>query len=104
MTPPYIDPTLHIHSTFAAAKDFYDTFGTYHFWSGKTPATVAQVAQGKRNLIVGEPGIGKTELLRHIENRLKKDGLATYRIALKDVDAATKIIELLNTNQPQTRA
>jgi len=39
MTPPenqiYIRPTLHIHPNLAAAKEFSDTYGAYHFWESK---------------------------------------------------------------------
>jgi hypothetical protein len=63
----YIEPTLHIHSTLAEAKEFLSTYGPYHFWSEKTPVGISDVAQGKRNLIIGEPGVGKTMLMSTLQ-------------------------------------
>jgi hypothetical protein len=62
----YIRPTLHIHPNLAAAKEFSDTYGAYHFWSDKKSVGIPNAALGKRNLIIGEPGMAKTLLLTKI--------------------------------------
>jgi hypothetical protein len=64
MTPAenhiYIRSTLHIHPNLAAAKEFSDTYGVYHFWSDKKSVGIPDAALGKRNLIIRELGVGKT--------------------------------------------
>jgi len=100
----YLDPTLHIHSTFAEAKDFYASYDPYFQLSTKKAVGIAQVMQGDRNLIVGEPGVGKTLLLEKIQERLARDGAITELINLKDSNAITQIDEFLGNNTSQSRA
>jgi hypothetical protein len=81
MTPPenqiYIRPTLHIHPNLAAAKEFTDTYGAYHSWSDKKSVGISDAALGKRNLIIGEPRVGKTLLLTQIQEHLNSIGFST---------------------------
>lgn len=81
MTPPtiqiYIRPTLHIHPNLAAAKEFSDTSGVYTFWSDKKSVGIPDVALGKRNLIIVEPGVGKTLLLTKFQEHLNSIAFST---------------------------
>jgi DNA replication protein DnaC len=87
MTPPvnqiYIRPTLHIHPNLAAAKEFSDTFDAYHFWSDKKSVGIPDAALGKRNLVIGEPGVGKSLLLTKIQVHLNSIGFSTCLISLR---------------------
>ncbi len=100
----YIEPTLHIHTTLAAAKEFYDTFGPHYFWSDKPRVGVPEVVQGKRNLIIGEPGIGKTLLLGKIQEYLNENGTQSKLIYLKEENPIALIDEFLRNNSPKEAA
>src|SRR6266446_8043749 len=94
----YIEPTLHIHSTLAEAKEFLNTYGPYHFWSEKTPVGISDVAQGKRNLIIGEPGVGKTMLISKLQEFLNSQEISNGLINLKDADSLDSITEYISSN------
>ncbi len=100
----YLDPTLHIHSTFSYAKEFYGSYDPYFQLSTKQAVGIRQVMQGDRNLIVGEPGVGKTELLKKINERLVGEGAFTLLVSLKDKNAGVRIDEFLATSPSQNRA
>jgi hypothetical protein len=92
----YIQPTLHVHSTLAEANDFSNTYGPYYFWSEKACAEIPDVAQGKRNLIIGEPGVGKTLLLSKIQHFLDSKGISNRLITLKDRKSSSLIDQCLD--------
>jgi hypothetical protein len=94
----YIEPTLHIHSTLAEAKEFLNTYGPYYFWSEKTPIGISDVAQGKRNLIIGEPGVGKTLLMSKLQEFLNANGISNLLINLKDTNFLSVLAEFLSSN------
>ena len=62
---PYITPLLKIFPNFSEAKDFLKDGGVIFFEDDEKNLEVVDLAQGHRNLIIGEPGIGKTELLKN---------------------------------------
>jgi hypothetical protein len=94
----YIEPTFHIHSTLAEAKEFLSTYGPYHFWSEKTPVGISDVAQGTRNLIIGEPGVGKTMLMSKLQEFLNSQGISNRLINLKDGNSLDNITEYLSSS------
>jgi hypothetical protein len=91
----YIEPTLHIHSTLAEAKEFLNAYGSYYFGGEKARVGISDVAQGKRNLIIGEPGVGKTLLMSKLQEILNARGISNCLVDLKDVDSITVITEYL---------
>jgi len=93
----YITPITRIHSTFADAKSFFDDGGLSFFGESKPPA-LESLIQGRRNLIVGEPGVGKSLLLEKIEAQLKTQGVVTGLIGLRQTNALKKIDEFLETD------
>jgi energy-coupling factor transporter ATP-binding protein EcfA2 len=100
----YIEPTLHIHSTLAEAKEFLNTYGPYHFWSEKTPVGISDIAQGKRNLIIGEPGVGKTLLMSKLQEFLDTKGISSRLVNLRDTNSTDVITEYLDTPSVPDRA
>ncbi len=108
MTPrengTYIRPTLHIHPNLAAAKEFTDTYGAYHFWSDKKSVGIPDAALGKRNLVIGEPGVGKTLLLTKIQEHLNSIGFSTCLITLKDQDLSASLSQFLEATGGQSKA
>ena len=99
----YIDPNLHIHSTFDEAKEFYGAFDPYIPGITKKPVGIAEVVRGDRNLIVGEPGVGKTLLLEKIKDQLVVEGVVPHLILLKEEDAIAQIDESLSSESSQRR-
>lgn len=98
MTDKYIKPITKIHSTFAEAKDFFDKFGGISIFEDEGKLDINALTQGKRNLIVGEPGIGKSLLLQKIKEHLEKgDGVSTTLISLRETNALQQIDECLST-------
>jgi len=91
----YITPITKIYSTFEEAKMFFTEYGGESLFDAENPLKVSDLAQGKRNLIVGEPGIGKTLLLQQIKDSLDKEGFTTELISLKQTHAAKLIDEFL---------
>jgi hypothetical protein len=100
----YIRPTLHIHPNLAAAKEFTDTYGAYYFWSDKKSVSISDAALGKRNLIIGEPGVGKTLLLTKIQEHLNSIGISTCLISLKYKDLAASLSQFLDATEGQPKA
>src|ERR1700682_3962282 len=107
MTPAeneiYIRPTLHIHPNLGAAKEFSDTYGAYPYWSDKKSVGIPDAGLGKRNLIIGEPGVGKTLLLTKIREHLNSSGLSTCLISLKDKDLSALLSKFLDTTGGQSK-
>src|SRR5579864_8038458 len=93
--PNYIEPITKIHSTFAEAKEFFDKYGGVSLFEDPDILSVSTLVQGKRNLIVGEPGIGKSLLLEKIKDYLDKEGVITALISLRQPEAIRQIDEFL---------
>ncbi len=90
----YITPNIRVFSTLEeAAKFLGDGGAALSLFGVDKSVSLADVARGTRNLIVGEPGIGKTLLLEKLEELLRKQGERHLRVLLKDeralADAAT---------------
>jgi len=95
MPPNYITPVTKIYSTFAEVKEFFDKFGGITLFNDEKLLTIDTLAQGKRNLIVGEPGVGKTLLLQKIKEHLDKEGFVTALVNLRQPEAVQQIDEFL---------
>src|SRR5438132_657588 len=101
----YIHPTIRIHLTFNEAKDFYQkSQGIPYFVRDETKVDIEDVVQGKRNLIVGEPGVGKTELLTRIQEHLELQDVTTVRINLRDSDSIRQIDSFVQNGSTNPRA
>ncbi len=95
--PNYITPITKIHSTFKEAKGFFDTYGGISIFDDEPRLDVVALTQGKRNLVVGEPGVGKSLLLQVVKEHLDQEKYATAIISLRDPDAIKQIDEFLNS-------
>ena len=80
---PYINPLTKIYSSFAEAKEDFDKYGHIALFDDRIPLEIADLAKGNRNLIVGEPGIGKTKLLEKLQEYHDKQGDQTGFINLR---------------------
>lgn len=99
----YITPITKIHSNFLEAKEFYEDRAGLMFFHDEQPLRVSDLAQGKRNIIVGEPGVGKSLLLQKIKEHLDDVGSANELITLRQNNASACIDEFLSsaTNAPK---
>lgn len=91
MSSPYVTPIIKIFSTFAEAKEFLKDGGVIFFEDDEKKIEITDLAQGSRNLIMGEPGIGKTELLKKIQEQANRQGDSTAFISLRQSDAERAI-------------
>ncbi len=104
MASLYITPITKIHSTFAEAKEFFDKYGGVSLFDDEDLLSVDALAQAKRNLIVGEPGVGKSLLLGKIQEHLDAQGMRTVLISLRQPDAVQKINEFLADQNDKPKA
>lgn len=95
MTSPYIVPITNIHSTFSEVKSFFDKSEDVFHFEDKELIDISALTQGKRNLVVGEPGIGKTTLLQKMQEHLNGRGITTNLIKLRQPNAIAQIHEFL---------
>ena len=100
----YIQPITKIHTTFAEAKEFFDKFGGVTIFEDEDRLEVDALIQGKRNLVVGEPGVGKSLLLQKMKEHLATQGVSAVLVSLRDNDALQQIDAFLEPQQEQPRA
>ena len=97
----YITPITKVHSTFDEAKKFYDEYGGISLFDDEKRLAIADLVHGTRNLIVGEPGIGKTELLKKIKDHLDGNRYSTELVSLRQADSISRIDAFLSTAGPK---
>ena len=100
----YIQPITKVHSTFAEAKEFFDKFGGVTIFEDEDRLELDALVKGKRNLIVGEPGVGKTLLMQKIKERFDTQGVPATLISLRDNDALKQIDAFFGTAGTEPRA
>lgn len=88
---------ISIHSSFDEVNEFYEENNGFRlpFRSEKEP-TLEDLAKGPRNLITGEPGMGKTTLLIELEKTFNKQSYKTYYITLKSAECLSQLNSALN--------
>jgi hypothetical protein len=99
----YIIPITEVSSSFREAKEQYNKFGHFVFYDAK-PTPIGSLAQGRRTVVVGEPGIGKTELVKKMENHLKHDGHTTSFIPLSSRTAINEIDKFVGKSSKKTKS
>ncbi len=52
-----------IHTSFEEAKEFYDTDNGLSLFESEATPDLKELANGLRNIVTGEPGMGKTTLM-----------------------------------------
>src|SRR6266700_85270 len=93
----YILPITKVYSSFTEAKEFFDKLGGVACFDTDKRLEFSDLAQGKRNLVIGEPGVGKTLLLGKIKKYLEGQGIATCLVNLRQPNAISLIDEFLKT-------
>ncbi len=91
----YQSPVTKIHATFEEAKKFYDeNKGSLLLWHEEAPS-ISDLARGTRNLIVGEPGIGKSLLLEKLRDHFATNGFSTCLVLLRQGEVDKQIDDFL---------
>jgi hypothetical protein len=101
----YIEPNLRVFSTLEEAAEFFGArSSTAHSLLGiDSDVSLDDVARGNRNLIVGEPGIGKSLLLKKLEGLFQDRGEPHLRVRLKDQKALEEATEFCRKSIGQPR-
>lgn len=89
-TDQYIQPITKIYNSFNELNEDADKDGYSLFFEDRI-LEVVDLAQGRRNLIVGEPGIGKTQLLKKIQKFHVDTGDKACFISLRSVNPIEQI-------------
>lgn len=91
----YITPLTKIYSSFKELKEDVDKYGHLFLFDDRKPLEISDLAQGNRNLIVGEPGIGKTVLLKKFKEHHDVLGDKTHHINLRIGNPSKQIDDFL---------
>jgi hypothetical protein len=94
----YVEPNLHIHVTLKEAEKFVDA-GPSYFWGEKGSVGIQEIAEGKRNLVIGEPGVGKTELLSRLHAFFDARDVPNKLIPLRDQKALSLIDQYVSESR-----
>lgn len=104
MPDRYVIPITEVTSSFKEAKEQYSKYGHGFVFHDAEPTPIADLAQGKRSVVVGEPGIGKTELMTKLQGALNGSGHLTKFIPLRSPDSIKEIDDFLEkkSRKPKT--
>jgi hypothetical protein len=91
LAPVYIPPLATVHSTFPEAEAAIERGGLPLRSRDKERVDVPTIVLGKRSLIVGEPGVGKSVMMEKIAERLRAERVEVTTIALRAHDAVDRI-------------
>jgi len=83
----YITPNTEVYLNFSDVKIFFEGSGGIPFLKNDKLIDINAISQGRRSLIIGEPGVGKSLLLEKINERLIQTGEKTEFIRLRENDA-----------------
>ncbi|MDR3547752.1 MAG: hypothetical protein P4M11_05720 [Candidatus Pacebacteria bacterium] len=104
MDDRYINPFTNIAASFDEAKEEYGKYGYDIIFGDKKPALISDLVQGKRNVVVGEPGIGKSKLLEKMKEQLDSTGYKTSLVLLRSLDSASQIEDFLTEQSELPKA
>lgn len=100
----YIVPITEVTSSFNEAKAEYGKYGHGFVFDDAEPTAVKDLAQGKRTVVVGEPGIGKTKLMEKLQVALEEGGNATKFVSLRSLDSIEQIDAFIATQAEKPKA
>ncbi len=80
-----------IHTSFEKAKEFYDTDNGLSLFESEASPDLKELANGFRNIVTGEPGMGKTTLMNELKAIFDERGFKTQAIFLKRRDCISSI-------------
>lgn len=92
----YIEPLIKIFSNYELAREFFNENNAFYIENREKQLSMPELVQGKRNLIVGEPGIGKTLFLEKISEYISENGFKTKLLKLKNDKVIKEIGDFLD--------
>lgn len=99
----YITPITEIASSFKEAKDRFSKFG-HHLFYDEIPIPITDLTKGTRNMVIGEPGIGKTELMKKLKENLDTEGFKTIFLQLRFSNSIDEIKNFLKSKSKKPKA
>jgi hypothetical protein len=87
----YVAPIIKVYSTFDDAKEFYDKFQGVSLFDDEERLGIEDIVKGQRTLVVGEPGIGKSLLLKKIREQFDAQGCSTEMVELRQTNTIERI-------------
>lgn len=104
MADRYVIPVTEVTSSYKEAKEQYSKYGHGFVFHDAEPTPITDLGQGKRSVVVGEPGIGKTELMKKIQGSLDKGGQLTKFIPLRSLDSIKEIDVFIDKKSRKPKA
>ncbi|MCK9393219.1 DNA repair protein RadA [bacterium] len=102
-TSQYITPITKIHSTLDDVKKFFEELGGISIFDDEKILSIDTLVQAKRNLIVGEPGVGKSLLLEKMNEYLCSNKESATLIKLRESDVLEQINKFLTIKSKKPR-
>jgi len=100
----YITPTTRVHSRFEEVKEFLEKYGGLYWFDGeKNEIDIGALAQGRRTLIVGEPGVGKTLLIKKLKEHFDTKSFVACLVELRQEDAIKQIDIFLKKKEKSSK-
>lgn len=100
----YVVPITEVSPSFKEAKENYAKYGHGFVFHDAKPTPIADLAQGKRTVVVGEPGIGKTELMKKIRGALDESGHSTKFISLRSSESLKEVDAFVSKRSTKPKA
>ncbi len=100
----YIFPVTEVSSTFKEAKEEYGKYGHGFVFDDASPTTISDLTQDKNTIVVGEPGIGKTELMKRIDVEFQSKGFTTKFIPLRSPNSFEEISNFVKKGTKKPKA
>lgn len=91
MEHEYVEPTIMAYASLDEAREFFEKRLGLILLERERPLSLSDLADEKRSLVLGEPGVGKSRLLERIHDHLRSKGLDTCLVRLRSPSATRQI-------------
>ena len=103
MEHEYVEPIIMAYASLDEAREFFEKRLGLILFERERSLSLNDLANQKRGLILGEPGVGKSRLLERINDDLIPKGLDSCLVRLRSPSAARQIDDffLVRTGRPR---
>ena len=92
----YLTPIIKVSATFEEAAELQESSSEFLYFDEESNTPIDKLIDGHRSLIVGEPGVGKSLLLRKIRDCFNENRAYDIKLVnLKDIDCEVQIDKFL---------